>query len=54
MLAYQNVLRLVSLLGKVQIMVDKMGLISHKFYLHIEFTPSLFLNAERWVFESYE
>lgn len=48
---YDCVLRLVSRLLKVQVVVDGVLLIGVKTNLHVEFTPTFFLDAEGWVFE---
>lgn len=46
-------LRLVTLLRKVQVMADRVSLVGDQVDSHIELTPSFLLNAEGSFLESY-
>jgi hypothetical protein len=39
---HNDVLRLIPLLSKVQVVLDEVGLVGNKFNLHVELTPTLF------------
>lgn len=46
-------LRFITGLGEVQVMLNRVRLVSSELDRHIEFTPSLLLNTERRVLENY-
>lgn len=40
--SYKDVLRLIALLGKIQVMLNEVGFIRSEFDLHVKLTPSFF------------
>ena len=48
---YQDVLGLIAVLSEVQIVTDEVRLVRSELNLHIELTPSFFLDAEGRVLE---
>lgn len=51
--AYNDVFGLVSLLQEVEVMVDEVGFVGGKLDLHVKLTPSLLLDTEGRVLESW-